>query len=352
MACKWANKHSQNCSRIFRKLLTDEGICYSFNILDKQDLFRDDVLSELKSDDDSEDLRVTGWSQDGGYTTEAFVDSYPRRALHSGSYGGIFIVPGAIREDADHYCKGPVEGFKVLIHNPAEYPVVGMRYLRIPLLQEVVIMVQPNIMTTSKNLISYSPQERHCYFPSERYLSYFKVYNQPNCEIECLTNYTYLECGCVALHMPRKEGMRFCGPRKKKCMVDAQYRLRISEVDVAYKSETMGSCDCLPACTSILYDRETTQAEFNFHAVLEAYNEDTVAFEPYDASRVSIFFKDLQFTTSHRNELYGIVDFLANVGGLLGLFYGVSVLSFVEVLYYSTLRLWANLKQIRRRSSA
>ncbi|XP_066904744.1 pickpocket protein 28 [Halyomorpha halys] len=315
-------------------------------MLDKKDLFRDDVITQFETDN----LQVIGWSQDEGYTTEALVESYPRRALYSGAFGGLFIVPGAIRRDIDHYCKGPVEGFKVLIHNPAEFPQVGMRYLRIPLMQEVLIMVQPNIMTTSKNLRSYSPQERHCYFPSERYLSFFKVYNQPNCEIECLTNYTWLECGCVALHMPRKEEMKICGPGKKKCMVDAQYKLRVSEINSAYKSEMMGSCDCLPACTSILYDGESTQADFNFHDVLRVYGEDVDAFLPYDASRVSVFFKDVQFTTSHRNELYGIVDFLANCGGLLGLFYGVSVLSFVELLYYSTLRLWANLKEIRRRS--
>lgn len=39
------------------------------------------------------------------------------------------------------------------------------------------------------------------------------------------------------------------------------------------------------------------------------------------------------------SKLYGTVDFLANCGGLLGLFVGVSVLSIVEVFYYFILRL-------------
>lgn len=64
-------------------------------------------------------------------------------------------------------------------------------------------------------------------------------------------------------------------------------------------------------------------------------------------ARLSIFFKEHQFITSKRSELYGQTDFLANCGGLLGLFMGVSVLSIVEVIYYFTLRLGCTLR-IRR----
>lgn len=64
-------------------------------------------------------------------------------------------------------------------------------------------------------------------------------------------------------------------------------------------------------------------------------------------ARLSIFFKEHQFITSKRSELYGQTDFLANCGGLLGLFMGVSVLSIIEVIYYFTLRLGCTL-QIRR----
>jgi amiloride-sensitive sodium channel len=60
-------------------------------------------------------------------------------------------------------------------------------------------------------------------------------------------------------------------------------------------------------------------------------------------ARLSIFFKENQFITSRRSELYGSTDFIANVGGLLGLFMGVSILSFIEIIYYLTIRLACNL---------
>lgn len=72
-----------------------------------------------------------------------------------------------------------------------------------------------------------------------------------------------------------------------------------------------------------------------------------------EPGRLSIFFKEHQFITSKRSELYGQTDFLANCGGLLGLFMGVSLLSIVEVIYYCTLRLGCTLRMrhLRKRQN-
>lgn len=51
-----------------------------------------------------------------------------------------------------------------------------------------------------------------------------------------------------------------------------------------------------------------------------------------------LFFKEDQFIALKRAELFGITDFIANCGGLLGLFMGVSLLSIVEIIYFCTIR--------------
>jgi Amiloride-sensitive sodium channel len=56
-------------------------------------------------------------------------------------------------------------------------------------------------------------------------------------------------------------------------------------------------------------------------------------------SEIRIFIKENQVLTKKREERYGNIDFLANCGGLLGLCLGVSVLSFVEIVYFCTFRL-------------
>lgn len=53
---------------------------------------------------------------------------------------------------------------------------------------------------------------------------------------------------------------------------------------------------------------------------------------------IMLFFKEDHFIALKRAELFGITDFIANCGGLLGLFMGVSLLSIVEIIYFCTIR--------------
>lgn len=66
---------------------------------------------------------------------------------------------------------------------------------------------------------------------------------------------------------------------------------------------------------------------------------DYYIFRRFEYSRLSIYFKEPRFLSMRRSELFGITDFLANCGGLLGLFLGFSFLSLIEIFYFFTLRL-------------
>ncbi|XP_024081092.1 pickpocket protein 28-like isoform X2 [Cimex lectularius] len=346
LVCKWKGELREDCSHILKAVVTEEGMCFSFNMLSPQELFRGNGIPYYEEHDRSANNM---WALDGGYFEDAPLETYPERALFPGSKAGITFVFKAEPADSDFLCRGPVEGFKVLLHNPAEIPTIGERYLRVPLKQEVIVAVQPKIMTTSHGLRTYSPHGRQCYFFNERYLQFFKIYTQQNCQLECLTNYTLKECGCVAIHMPRNPDTKICGSGSKICMQNASAVLRLFEIKSSYEGETgQKSCDCLPACTSLQYDAETSQADFNAFAVLAAYKDNTSEVEMMQFARLTVFFKDMQFTTSKRSELFGLVDFMANCGGLLGLFCGVSFLSLVEIIYYITLRFWSNMKTLKQ----
>ena len=43
-----------------------------------------------------------------------------------------------------------------------------------------------------------------------------------------------------------------------------------------------------------------------------------------------------------RGELYTFIDFLANIGGLMGLCLGISTMSILEFIYFFTARLYYN----------
>ncbi|KAK9709717.1 Amiloride-sensitive sodium channel [Popillia japonica] len=82
--------------------------------------------------------------------------------------------------------------------------------------------------------------------------------------------------------------------------------------------------------------------------MLMAFDAHPGEFPGIQITRLYFNFKGRQFMRSERHELYGMTDFLAAIGGLLGLFIGISLVSLIEVFYFSTLRLWVNLKRYGR----
>ncbi len=51
-------------------------------------------------------------------------------------------------------------------------------------------------------------------------------------------------------------------------------------------------------------------------------------------SAIHVMFAQNQFDVKRRSERYGFIDFISNCGGLMGLFMGISILSFAEIIHY------------------
>ncbi|CRL02058.1 CLUMA_CG015123, isoform A, partial [Clunio marinus] len=104
------------------------------------------------------------------------------------------------------------------------------------------------------------------------------------------------------------------------------------------KYAALSSCQCLSECNALEYDVELVKTR---KISLGKTNSTAI---------MKVFFKENQFVPLKRFQLYGTIDFLANCGGLLGLFVGVSVLSLIEILYYFILRLtciWNNSREYK-----
>lgn len=136
----------------------------------------------------------------------------PRRWLLSRSRStfqhtfGFFLILQLSQKDFDYKCNGPVPGFKLVLHSPDELPQVSKYFYRVLLDQEVSISVLPKMVTTKDpNLRKYKPELRGCYFNSDRSLKFFKSYNQRNCELECVANFSLKQCDCVGLSMPSNQ---------------------------------------------------------------------------------------------------------------------------------------------------
>lgn len=340
LKCSW-RRRNYNCSDIFNEVLTDEGICFSFNYLNGSELYRESWINK--------DYHITQHNKTSQYWNGTFSpniteeDIYPRRVL-AGSEG-LRIELLLPEFDIDYVCSGPVQSFKILLHSADDVPQMRRNFYRIPLDHDIVMAVRPNIMNTTKYLIQNYPQEKRKCVDAEvdkRELMFFKKYTQRNCQLDRLAYRTFQRCKCATFGMPRFRDVPIC--RSSKDLGCAKYVE--SSLVQQILNHTALDFNCLPACRSISYDAEMSMSRF------DRYNYEKAMKKPNRQSkrrysRVLITFKDEQFFSSRRAEVYTLIDFIANCGGILGLFMGISILSIVEIVYFSTLRIGCSLRKRR-----
>ncbi|XP_031628298.1 pickpocket protein 28-like [Contarinia nasturtii] len=291
--CKWRNKFSF-CYEHYKPVLTEEGLCFTFNALDPWDIYTDEMAKDIMIPTNKEN----------------YNEIYPHRGYVGGAKSGLFTLLRLYEENMDYVCRGPVQGFKVLLHHPAEVPQISKYYFRVPLSQEVLVSVKPQMITTSEKLQDYSAERRQCYFKDERQLRFFKVYTQRNCELECLSNFTKNECGCVKFSMPRDTDTPICGFDKIKCYQDAEDTLyeKVFVEGLKNVHSVATGCNCMPSCTSISYDADISEANFSWEELFGAFKNPLDEFNVMGLSRLSIFFKEPHFMTLKRSELLGPTD--------------------------------------------
>ncbi|XP_068083963.1 pickpocket protein 28 [Anabrus simplex] len=336
--CRWRGKQTVRCRDIFKTIVADEGVCYTFNSLAVEELFTEAALRKKIT---NATRWSKNWSFEKGFTTEEDLDdTYPLRTKSAGAMSGLFAYLYALDDERDLSCRIPLKGFKMVIHSPAVFPEIKKEYFRVPSNYDVVIGVSPKVIITADELRSYSPEARKCYFGEERKLLFFRVYTQESCELECFTNFTQIKCDCAEYYMPLSglENTQLCGPEKLLCTKDIQD-------DYNFDTVHREQCHCLPSCTEIQYDVETSQAEY---MTRKPYGNETELL----STSISVFLKNMQVLTRKRSELYGLSDFLANCGGLLGLCIGFSILSLVEVVYFFTLRIFFNFRKEHKKQEA
>ncbi|XP_071443236.1 pickpocket protein 28-like [Hetaerina americana] len=351
--CNWEKKKKRCCGNLFRPILTDEGVCYTFNMLSTNQIFSKNMTVEgFDESYGSTPIHTswTEWNADDGYPNGESIEAYPKRGPGAGATSGLHILLTAKPEEYDNCVT--MKGFKVLLHNPSEFPMMKQQFFRAQFGQDAAISVKPNIMGTSADLQDYTPSRRQCIFQRESHLWLFTHYTQQNCELECIVNATLKNCQCMMFFIPR-HNFPICGVGSLKCINKVTEQLQQMEIvhDISHdrgKTSNSGECNCLPACMELNYEAEPSTGEKAVKFLIGSKNG-TRGLAKIQVGKLSIFFKERQFTTKRRDQLYDQTDFIANCGGLLGLFMGFSFLSLVEIVYFFTFRLFNNIRGKRRK---
>ncbi|KAJ3664697.1 hypothetical protein Zmor_000246 [Zophobas morio] len=293
----------------FSTILNKWGVCHSFNMLDKADLFRNatHIFQSFGKQN-----QVSYWSFDQNYYKKK-ESVYPRRLKTL-----IDNLVVDLESELDYIACSSSNKYYINLHHPGESPTPG-GIIAVQSGKDYTIWIKPEITMASERLRSYSPSRKKCFFSDERYLQFYKIYTEENCKLECLANYTLTVCGCVPAHFPHNKTTKLCGRNRTGCRQKSERTM--ARFESGLNEDPV--CNCLPSCNSIVYTWE-----------VETRKSDIV-----HRISVKVQYKNAKFNVLERNELFGDVNFWASCGGILGLFTGFSVLCLVETIYYLFFRL-------------
>lgn len=77
--------------------------------------------------------KKSDWSLEGGYdeNTATPNNTYPHRVFGAGARAGFFTLLKLNSMDTEFVCRGPVQGFKVLLHIPVIQSALYLREIQI-----------------------------------------------------------------------------------------------------------------------------------------------------------------------------------------------------------------------------
>ena len=340
------------CNRIFHSVPTDLGKCCSFNVLP-------DVAGVQHNATCAYD-----WSPERGFPVAENLEwvgnitaEIPLRVQASGTQFGLRLLLD-MQNEVMTCPKLVSSAFKSELHSPASSPSLEHHGFLIAPGTETFVSVTPKVTLADRSVRKFGSSVRHCYLENERLLGYFKHYNEDNCLEECLANYTLKRCGCLPHFFPMASarGISVCNKSdnvSSVCLEEVRFELRRSAYLSAAKSQdhipgenNQVGCSCLPSCSELKYEGHMTTAPLMAEEVKKQYSDTDVG--NYSAERiksdiavVNVFFERDNFVQVKRTELYGILELFSNIGGLLGLCMGISAISFVELIYFFTVKLFS-----------
>lgn len=237
-------------------------------------------------------------------------------------------------------------GLHIMIHNQSTLPLAINNGMRISPAFESYIGIKRTFTNRldqpySNCLKSLKPFSNY----SSVLFKYFDdlniaTYTQELCLRLCYQDKLIDLCGCCDLNTPSIRNVSYCASDQQLfCQNGFKYKFETSDVG------QLCSYSCPTECNSISYDSSVDTAYFPTLTYLRSLSvlSNLPSLFPKDQSlladfarqgylKVIINYDDISYTSLDDNPQYTIQDLLGNIGGQLGLFIGISFLSFIEFL--------------------
>ncbi|KAL2721737.1 sodium channel protein Nach-like [Vespula maculifrons] len=313
LRCAWLGQKF-NCSDIFKAVKSREGYCCAFNYhfnldrpygYDNYDLKNSSEEND-RSDIPSEELPGIGQIQ---------------KAPGSGRDVGLAV---ALNVEGEHYKSSnrPFAGATVLIHDPKDYPDIGIHSISVLPGHVMGIGISGTTTESSQDLRQLPLKRRMCLFQDE--VRGKSNYSFQSCVSNCIYMRVHKYCGCLPFYYPN-ENSRTCFLTDIDCILN--HRRIVSTYETSFENE----CNCLPQCSDTFYD--VVSESIAIEDV--GYNSEiTRDLDNKNASFIYVYFRDISYIEYRKQNIMSWDSLLASFGGIFGLCLGGSVISLVELLYY------------------
>ncbi|XP_071743893.1 uncharacterized protein [Lepeophtheirus salmonis] len=380
--CWWKNRPVP-CAALFQPIPTDGGICCSFNLEKAEDMFKKSIFSEKLASLHEKERKMSKFSPKLPSYWDERGEPYPS----DGKQDGLTVILDANTYLTDTSTVTSDEtGFYAYIDGGGQFPILSRRSIPIAAGRNNYVSLSAIDIVTDDQVREIPTEKRNCYFSYERKLKYFKHYSRNNCLFECHLLHARKHASCTPWYYPMLSNeVEICGPWK------ANQFLRAS------KNVTENDCDCQPDCITTIYSSSVATLPFRecnlrnldlsyfctfqindlpdpqifgSEIIIRQYgnvelnklvnNKYKSQFRSDDikyklgTSKLDILYSRKQFYNSFESDIAVVnfyfdtsavlqysrrkklttIEFMGQIGGLLGLCIGFSIISFIELIYW------------------
>ncbi|KAF7280154.1 hypothetical protein GWI33_006330 [Rhynchophorus ferrugineus] len=212
------------------------------------------------------------------------------------------------------------QDIRVYYHAPEDVPFINSdSNFRKDVLKGEYYEILLNVIEieNSKQVHSLSVENRECRFPEELPVNFkvHKLYSYSTCMVQCHAENHIRLCNCTHHLMPVYNTERYCDIEGLKCLTD-HFEI-VNRIHAKGYNKPGLICECLPSCT---------EPEYTIVSDLKkTYNQTT---------GITIKLQALPTLRFKRVVVKDIMDLVVSVGGVVGLFFGASLISVVEMIYF------------------
>ncbi|XP_059221725.1 pickpocket protein 28 [Stomoxys calcitrans] len=340
-----------NISEYFRKRLTSSGVCCMFNY--KRESYANDI--SIREDDNNfarEHDPVQFQANSILNSIQFVLQADPKDATTRDFDIDAFVISvkmikadpkDATIRDFD------IDAFVITVFPQNDYASIQSSHIGEILVNYysiVEIPIQPEFYDSTDNVRQFDPQVRNCYFPDEgQKLLNRTYYSIDECLLHCRSESMLKHCGCIAPPMASTHNLTICNLIDVKCLrewnamwYDWNYFDYVQKASDEDYSETGHKCpQCLPTCDGVkfrIYLNEMTMRRTNGEAYSHGLLKGIDDKKPL--AIIKLFFKQ---RFAHATEMDIVGDWVVQLnrfGGIMGLMYGFSIISLIEIFYFAS----------------